>query len=108
METDDAPPSHKELLARWPKDEAGEPEAPAFLMNFPELDGIADMTAAMLEAYGIPVLKEHRWGGALDRLYFGCARSGADLYVPPSRLEEARALLEAPSEEWPEDLEDLP
>ena len=49
METDDAPLSHKELLARWPKDEAGEPEAPAFLMNFPELDGIADMTAAMLE-----------------------------------------------------------
>lgn len=101
MDTNDASLSHKELLARWPKDAAGEPEEPAFLMNFPELDGIADMTAAMLEAYGIPVLKRHRWGGALDRLYFGYARSGADLYVPLSRLEEARALLEAPSPEEP-------
>ena len=108
MDCKDTSLSHEELLARWPKDKTGEPEEPAFLMNFPELDGIADMTAAMLEAYGIPVLKEHRWGGALDRLCFGYARDGADLYVPPSRLEEARALLEAPSEEWPEDLEDLP
>ena len=103
MDAKDMPLSHEELLARWPKDAAGEPEEPAFLMNFPELDGIADMTAAMLEAYGIPVLKKHRWGGTLDRLYFGCARDGADLYVPPSRLEEARALLEAPSEDRPDE-----
>ena len=103
MDAKDMPLSHEELLARWPKDAAGEPEEPAFLMNFPELDGIADMTAAMLEAYGIPALKKHRWGGALDRLYFGCARDGADLYVPPSRLEEARALLEAPSEDRPDE-----
>ena len=97
-----------DLLARWPLDDSGKPEQAAFLTDLPDSGGMADMTVAQLEAYGIPVLKDHRWGGALDRLCFGYARDGADLYVPPSRLEEARALLEAPSEEWPEDLEDLP
>lgn len=92
--------SHEELLLRWPRDEFGQPEEPAFLANIREDGGLsAQMAVTQLEAYGIPVLQKYPWGGALVRLYLGTARSGADLYVPASRLEEARQLLEAVPEE---------
>lgn len=92
--------SRQDLSARWPKDPEGRPEKPAFLVNLSDAGGIADMTAAQLEAYGIPVLREYREGGAAGRVVLGFSGYGADLYVPASRLEEARALLtEADSQE---------
>lgn len=88
--------SHEELLRRWPKDADGQPEPPAFLANLREDGGLwAQMTVTQLEAYGIPVLRSYPWSGAVVRIYMGDARSGVDLYVPASRLEEARQLLEA-------------
>ncbi|WP_418725832.1 hypothetical protein [Dysosmobacter sp.] len=92
--------SHEELLRRWPKDAYGDPEEPAFLVNLREDGGLwAEMTASRLEACGIPVLRQYPWGGAAVRLYLGTAHSGVDLYVPVSRLDEARQLLEPVPEE---------
>lgn len=92
--------SHEELLRRWPKDAYGDPEEPAFLANLREDGGLwAEMTASRLEACGIPVLRQYPWGGAAVRLYLGTAHSGVDLYVPASRLDEARQLLEPVPEE---------
>ena len=91
--------SHEELLQRWPRDPDGQPERPVFLVNIQEDAGLAaEMAVTQLEAYGIPVLRKYPWGGSVVRLYLGTARTGADLYVPASRLEEARQLLEAAPE----------
>ena len=88
--------SHEELLRRWPRDASGQPEEPAFLANIREDGGLsAQITVTQLEAYGIPVLQQYPWSGAAVRIYLGTARSGVDLYVPASRLTEARQLLEA-------------
>ena len=94
--------SHEELLRCWPRDEFDQPEEPAFLANIREDGGLsAQMAVTQLEAYGIPVLRQYPWGGAVVRLYLGTTRSGVDLYVPASRLDEARQLLEAVPEDGP-------
>jgi len=94
----DHAPSPQELLDRWPKDPEGNPEEPVLLTTQPDAGGTADMTAAMLEAFGIPVLKQYRSGGGAGRIILGFSGYGADLYVPVSRLEEARQLLADPPE----------
>ncbi len=83
-----------DLLDRWPKDDAGELEAPALLKNLQDTGGIADMTVAQLEAYGIPVLKKYDGESSLGRVVLGFSGYGVSLYVPVSKLEEARSLLE--------------
>lgn len=83
-----------DLLDRWPKDAAGELEAPALLKDLQDTGGIADMTVAQLEAYGIPVLKKYDGESSLGRVVLGFSGYGVSLYVPASRLEEARGLLE--------------
>lgn len=92
--------THEELLARWPKTEGGRPESPAFLANLQDMGGIADMAVALLESFGIPVLKKYREGGGAGRIVLGFSGYGADLYVPVSRLEEAKALLEPPENDF--------
>lgn len=82
------------LLDRWPKDDAGDLEAPALLKDLQDTGGIADMTVAQLEAYGIPVLKKYDGESSLGRVVLGFSGYGVSLYVPASRLEEARGLLE--------------
>lgn len=89
--------THEELLARWPQRADGQPESPAFLANLQDVGGIADMSVALLESFGIPVLKKYREGGGAGRIVLGFSGYGADLYVPASRLEEAKALLEPSS-----------
>ena len=89
------------LYDRWPKEEGGLPEQAAFLVDLPDSGGIADMTVAQLEAYGIPVMKRYEKDGGLGRVILGFSGYGASLYVPASRLEEAKGLLVAadPEEE---------
>ena len=77
------------LLDRWPKDAEGRPEQAAKLALQSELDCMADITLTMLEGYGIPAFKD----GSLGRVLSGFAGQGVELYVPASRLEEARELL---------------
>lgn len=85
----------RDLLDRWPKNADGTPEQAVKLTLQSELDAMADITLSMLEGYGIPAFKS----GSLGKVIFGFAAHGVEIYVPVSRLEEARELLQAPSEE---------
>ena len=91
------PLSRKERDRRpkWPKGENGEPETPKFLtkVNGTQLD--YEMTARMLEAFGVPTLRSLSSLGRLGRLVLGFSGTGTDIYVPESRYEEAKALLES-------------
>ena len=84
----------KNLAERWPKDDNGQPEKAEKLTLQSELDGMADITLSMLEGFGIPAFKVGNQG----KVVLGFAGLGVEIYVPSSRLEEARALLEAPQE----------
>ena len=85
----------KSLAERWPKDKNGQPEKAEKLTLQSELDGMADITLSMLEGFGIPAFKV----GVQGKVVLGFAGLGVEIYVPASRLEEARALLEAPGDE---------
>ncbi|MEG0779055.1 MAG: hypothetical protein RR092_04510 [Oscillospiraceae bacterium] len=84
-----------DLPQRWPQDGDGQPERAAHLTLQSELGGMADITLAMLEGYGIPAFKD----GSQGRVLMGFAGLGVDIYVPASRLEEATALLATPIDE---------
>ncbi len=83
-----------ELAETWPKNEQGEPERPAFLGRFSSVDLADEMTANMLEAFGVPSFRRYPGDGAFGRVMLGMSGLGTDLYVPESLLEDALALLE--------------
>ncbi|MCI2058517.1 MAG: DUF2007 domain-containing protein [Oscillibacter sp.] len=78
----------------WPTDAQGQRELPVLLTNLSE-GPLADMTRNMLEAYGIPVVAVYQQDGTFARVLLGASAYGVGLYVPASRQEEARGLLEA-------------
>ena len=82
------------LPADWPRDAAGEPEAPALVSQAPE-GTLAGMTASLLTAYGIPVFVRDQGDGTLARVVLGGSAYASELYVPASRKEEALELLAA-------------
>ena len=80
----------RDLLDRWPKDEAGAPEPAAKLDIQWELDSQADITVSFLKSCGIPAFLN----GSLGKVLGGFASQGVEIWVPASRLEEAQALLD--------------
>ena len=78
----------------WPKDEAGQPVEPAFLTQCSPLDMEEEMIRSMLEAYGIPCLRDYPGDGAFGRVIMGASGTGVDIYVPKTMLEEAKMLIE--------------
>jgi len=78
----------------WPRDAQGKPEQPALLTNLPE-GPIADLTRNMLEVYGIPAVEIYQDDGTFVRVICGTSSYGVRLFVPASRQEEARALLDS-------------
>lgn len=82
------------LTENWPLKADGEPEQAALLVTLSE-GPAADMTANLLEAYGIPVYKKYQEDGTFARVMFGASAYGVGLYVPASRQEEAQGILEA-------------
>ena len=84
----------KSLLDRWPKGADGQPEKAEKLTWQPELGGMADILLSMLEGCGVPAFKV----GTQGKVVLGFAGLGVEIYVPASRLEEARALLKVPEE----------
>ena len=74
----------RDLLDRWPKDEAGAPEPAAKLDIQWELDSQA----------GIPAFQN----GSLGKVLGGFASQGVEIWIPASQLEEAQALLDTPAE----------
>ena len=88
-----------ELLDRWPKDEAGEPEPPVYLCHCGPLDMEETLTVARMESYGIPCLRQYPNNGDFGRLIIGVSGPGADIFVPASLWADACELLREPDEE---------
>lgn len=81
-----------DLPDHWPKGPDGLPEHGAVLTRAQsELDGVADILISLLDSFGIPAIK----AGVQGKVIMGFAGLGVDIYVPESRLEEARTLLES-------------
>lgn len=81
-----------ELLQRWPKNEGGEPETPAFLCRCKTNDMSDKLRVNMLEAYGIPCLCIYPGDGSFGKVVLGMSGSGVDIYVPESLREDAEEL----------------
>ena len=83
---------------RWPKDEEGRAEESAFLCTCKNTDMSDELTVNMLEAYGIPCLRDYPGDGAFGRVIMGASGTGVDIYVPKSMLEVAQKLIEGVEE----------
>ena len=81
-----------ELTEKWPKNENGEYEQPAFLCNCKNLNMGDTVRINMLEAYGIPCLIKYPGDGGFGKLVLGMSGQGTDIYVPKSKLEDALEL----------------
>ena len=79
----------------WPKDEAGREVQAVLLTHTFDAPADADTAISLLSAYGIPCFKYYDLDGGAGKVINGFSGYGADLYVPASRLEEARELLRA-------------
>lgn len=79
---------------RWPKDGTGQPEEAAFLCSCGNTDFSDELTVNMLEAYGIPCLRNYPGDGGFGRVILGASGTGVDIFVPKSMLEEATMLIE--------------
>ena len=87
-----------ELWERWPRDEHGEPEAPAFLTHCSCIDLEDQLLINRLASYGIPAVKQYPTNGGFDKVLFGMSSDGTDVYVPASLLADAKVLItEEPS-----------
>jgi len=80
---------------KWPKDEKGEPIAPAYLKHIS--GGPLDLEVALnlLDAYGIPHISEYPNNGQFGKLIFGHPPSGMEIFVPETMLEDAQNILSA-------------
>ena len=79
----------------WPVDANGEREKAVLLKSTFDSLADAEMMISYLAAYGVPCFPHYAHEGGAGRVINGFSGYGADLYVPESRLEEARELLEA-------------
>ena len=86
----------EELLKQWPQSPDGEPEKAVLLELAGDFAAYGGLTCSMLESFGIPYLTKRSGQGQIGFLYGGFSPEGVKLYVPASRLEEARQLLAAP------------
>lgn len=87
-----------ELYERWPKEENGEPVEPVFLTHCMSLDMRDEMLVNLLEAYGIPCLRQYPNDGDFGRLMLGMSGPVVDVYVPRNMYEDAINLSEGSSE----------
>ena len=83
----------------WPIDAQGEKEKAVLLTSTFDSTADADMLISLLAAYRIPCFKHYAREGGAGKVINGFSGYGAGLYVPASRLEDARDLLNARPEE---------
>ncbi|NCB62690.1 MAG: hypothetical protein EOM52_03605 [Clostridia bacterium] len=81
------------LLDEWPKGPGGEPEEPGMLALAQDFEYARGLILARLEADGIPAFCRYPEGGGAGKVILGFSGYGVYLYVPKSRLEEARELV---------------
>lgn len=79
-------------LANWPRNAEGVPEKPVFLVHCDCNDLNDEITINMLQAYGIPCLKNYPGDGAFGKVIIGMSGNGTNIYVPESMYEDAVAL----------------
>ncbi|MGN1002398.1 MAG: hypothetical protein ACI4PC_06465 [Oscillospiraceae bacterium] len=84
-----------ELYEKWPKNEAGEPVPPRFLIHCSSLDMEDTMTVNMLESYGIPAVILHPGDGDFGKVLLGMSGTGSSIYVPETMYEDAKTIMEA-------------
>lgn len=82
-----------DAVKAWPVGPDGEPEEPVLLQCAADFESYAGLTISRLEAYGIPVLTRYPDGGQLGKVVLGFSGYGVDLFVPQSRLAQAKELL---------------
>ena len=87
------------LLARWPKDENGRPDAPIFLCAEKNLDMSDELLVNMLEAFHIPCLRIYPGDGSFGRVVLGTSGWGVNIYVPESLYEDAKELIKGVNED---------
>jgi hypothetical protein len=78
----------------WPYLADGQPEKPVRLKHVSAVNMEDAMLVNMLKAYGIPVITNYPQDGAMGKVVMGMSGFGTDIYVPESRLEDAKALME--------------
>ena len=79
----------------WPLDAVGEREKAVLFRETFDSPADADMLISYLAAYGIPCFKYYDKDGGAGKIINGFSGYGVSLYVPESRLEEAKELAEA-------------
>ena len=87
-----------ELFERWPKDEKGELVESVFLTHCKCLDMTDEMIVNLLEAYGIPCVRQYPNDGDFGRLILGVSGPGVEIYVPKTMYEDAVNLTEGSAE----------
>lgn len=95
------------LADMWPRDDAGEFAAPAFLTHCMSIDMQDEMLINMLAAYGIPAVKQYPNDGSFGRVILGMSGGGTDIYVPHTLLEDALALISEDCEIEEEEYDEL-
>lgn len=95
----------EEWIKNWPMGPDGAPEEGILLETAGDFAAYGGLTCSILESFGIPYLIKRSEQGQIGFLYGGFSPEGVKLYVPVSRLDEARELLAAPPvwEEGPEE-----
>jgi hypothetical protein len=69
-------------------------DIPVFLVSAAD-NFEADILEGKLEAYGVPVMKQHKDAGGYLHIYMGASPFGIDLYVPSKLLEKAKEILQS-------------
>ena len=77
----------------WPKDDNGEKEKAVFLCHLSANDMQDELLVNMLEAYGIPAIKNYPGDGEFGKVILGMSGLGRDLLVPESMYEDAVNLI---------------
>ena len=83
---------HREPSA-WPLDANGEKEQAVLLKSALDSPAESDMLISFLQAYNIPCFAHYAKEGGAGKVINGFSGYGVDLYVPASKLEEAKELL---------------
>lgn len=87
-----------DTLKQWPKQADGELEPPVFLCHSSGVQMTDVITVSMLQSFGIPCVQMKHGAQEIGEIVLGVNIMGADLFVPQSMYEEAKALLEGESD----------
>lgn len=86
-------------LESWPRGADGEYVPPVKLAHRQSSDMADVMLVNMLTAYGIPAIRVYPGDGVFGKIVLGMSGTGADILVPENMYEDAKALMEAESDD---------